>query len=875
MSLRHTQKQRGGSRSMRRIPSVIRGGAINAGDHKAHLVRMAVGTLNQWAMDFKGNADRIISSIKDASIVGACILALPELAVSGYSCQDHFLEREMFELSFIQLLKIKESTKGKNILVSLGCPILHNEVRYNCNIFIYNDEIVLIRPKHNLADDGNYREARWFTSWTKTGMEEFNYMGISCPIGIGLLNLNGIIVGAEVCEELWVPDNLGAHMYLAGADVLINGSGSHFELGKQENKRKKLLENATRACGGIYLYSNLKGCDGERLYFDGGSLLAMNGKVVGETPSFTLDDVQLHYHDFNMNEIKTYRMRSNSYQLKASHQVITEFPVIAINTRTIRTIKMKPAIKIEKNMGIHPNKSYYTPVKSEDDALLTDAKIINDVDIKAVSKEEKEYREKMETVIPIKNVEEVVGAAACWLWDYLRRSGTTGYMLPLSGGADSAATACIVFRMCEIIVANKDTDSVQQFCNNTKKNGVLLSALANKWTANEWCGYILNSVYLPTKFSGTTRKYAADFAGEIGASHEVVNIDAIFRSSIRQVTRINFKIIENDMKIKRGLIALGKRMNVAENPSKKKLIYNSKINIALTTEIKKLITDTIQLLGNDSSSIDGTYISNTEDQSKLEEHEAIVKKDKEIVKKLLSEYNELQKFKDDFTFSNIKLSQWDLAVQNVQARTRMVMTYTVAQLKGRALLNLGSSNADEVYVGYYTKYDASSADVNPIGSLPKTYIQRILIVFGSKIESIRAIVNSEPTAELTPGLAGIAQTDETDIGLLYTEMSELGRLMSNGYGPLDTYHKLISDKGEVFKGQTDDYVNEKITLFNYRYRFHRHKAVILPPSVHLLSQTPDDNRYNLRPFLYPPFSNSWQPQNQDKQSLEKTLMDTK
>ena len=165
--------------------------------------------------------------------------------------------------------------------------------------------------------------------------------------------------------------------------------------------------------------------------------------------------------------------------------------------------------------------------------------------------------------------------------------------------------------------------------------------------------------------------------------------------------------------------------------------------------------------------------------------------------------------------------------------------------------------------------------MNPIGSLPKTYIQRILIVFGSKIKSIRAIVNSEPTAELTPGLAGIAQTDESDIGLLYTEMSELGRLMSNGYGPLDTYHKLTSNGGEVFKGKTKEYINDKITLFNYRYRFHRHKAVILPPSVHLLSQTPDDNRYNLRPFLYPPFSNSWQPNNPDKQSLEKTLMDTK
>jgi NAD+ synthetase len=977
MSFRRKQKQRGGSKSIRKPSSTIRGGAINAGKHDAKLVRMAVGTLNQWAMDFKGNTERIIKSIKQAHDAGAVILALPELAVSGYSCQDHFLEREMFELSFTMLKEIAKKTDGIHILVSLGCPILHKEVRYNCNVFIYGGKIVLIRPKHNLADDGNYREARWFTAWTKTGLEVFNYMDVTCEIGIGLLNLDGIIVGAEVCEELWVPDNLGAHMYLAGADVLINGSGSHFELGKQENKRKKLLENATRACGGIYLYSNLKGCDGERLYFDGGSLIAMNGKVVGETPTFTLDDVQLHYHDFTMNDITTHRMRSNSYQLKASHQTIHEFPMAKdiVTTGTKRKLheRLTPT---PTQMGIPSKKRGFTidrPINDDKEFLLTYDEEIETVNADgskytktetiSVSQEETKYRKEMAEAIPIENVEEVVNAAACWLWDYLRRSGTTGYMLPLSGGADSAATACIVYRMCQIIAEHKidKPDSVQAFIDENKSKSLNWNGA---WTANDWCNYILNSVYLPTSFSGKTRKYAAEFAGQIGTgtSHEVVNIDAIFRSSIRQVTRINFAIIENDMKIKRGLIALRKRVETVEAESKepkdktvkaeatepKDKTAEAKANIKLILDIYDLCNATNTLLGHDM--IDTTYepiqpaIIGDDAQSKenrlllekyneqLKEHEAIVKKDDKIIERLLTEYGmfidklfnkvnaeSLKKtyskyftktpaqfpdtevheintllvtmgdipdpyFKKDDSkpdvqpkpyLSQINVSQWDLAVQNVQARTRMVMTYTVSQLKGRALLNLGSSNADEVYVGYYSKYDASSADVNPIGSLPKTYIQRILIVFGATLDKIRAIVNSEPTAELTPGLAGIAQTDETDIGLLYKEMSELGRLMSNGYGPLDTCQKLKNDKGEVFHNKDDTYINDKVTLFNYRYRLNRHKAVILPPSVHLLSQTPDDNRYNLRPFLYPPFSNSWQPQNESKQSLEKTIMSGK
>lgn len=48
--------------------------------------------------------------------------------------------------------------------------------------------------------------------------------------------------------------------------------------------------------------------------------------------------------------------------------------------------------------------------------------------------------------------EEIALGPACWLWDYLRRSGATGYLLPLSGGADSSSVAAIVGSMCQLVV---------------------------------------------------------------------------------------------------------------------------------------------------------------------------------------------------------------------------------------------------------------------------------------------------------------------------------------------------------------------------------------------------------------------------------------
>jgi hypothetical protein len=67
-----------------------------------------------------------------------------------------------------------------------------------------------------------------------------------------------------------------------------------------------------------------------------------------------------------------------------------------------------------------------------------------------------------------------------------------------------------------------------------------------------------------------------------------------------------------------------------------------------------------------------------------------------------------------------------------QARLRMVMAYLFAQLtpwvRGRRgfLLVLGSANVDEALRGYMTKYDCSSADLNPIGSISKGDLKKLL-----------------------------------------------------------------------------------------------------------------------------------------------------
>ena len=132
----------------------------------SNLITVATCNLNQWALDFDGNLKRIIASIHRAKGLKAQYRIGPELEICGYGCEDHFLEQDTFlhcEQSLAKILEDPELTH--NILCDIGMPLMYRGARYNCRIFCMNGKILLIRPKIYMADDGNYREGRYFTPW--------------------------------------------------------------------------------------------------------------------------------------------------------------------------------------------------------------------------------------------------------------------------------------------------------------------------------------------------------------------------------------------------------------------------------------------------------------------------------------------------------------------------------------------------------------------------------------------------------------------------------------------------------------------------------------------------------------------------------------
>lgn len=118
-------------------------------------------------------------------------------------------------------------------------------------------------------------------------------------------------------------------MSLDGVEVFTNSSGSHFTLRKLETRLQLIME-ATKKNGGIYLYANQQGCDGDRLYYDGSAMILVNGKIVAQGSQFSLQDVEVVTATVDLEEVRAHRsMISRNLQAAAStakyHRIQTSF----------------------------------------------------------------------------------------------------------------------------------------------------------------------------------------------------------------------------------------------------------------------------------------------------------------------------------------------------------------------------------------------------------------------------------------------------------------------------------------------------------------------------------------------------------------------
>ncbi len=560
-------------------------------------IRIAAAVLNQTPLDWPGNQARIVEAIRQARSAGAQVLCLPELCITGYGCEDTFHGPGLQATALEVLHDLVPSTGG--MIVSFGLPVQYRNGVFDCACLAVDGRIAGFVAKRFLSGDGLHYEPRWFKPWPADVRDEVRIAGKAYPIGDLVFDCGGIRIGFEICEDAWVAARPGGGMAPQGVDVILNPSASHFAFGKFE-VRKRLVLEGSRAFSSSYAYANLLGNEAGRVIYDGGALIASAGRMLAQGTRFSYKPVGVVSATVDVAATRMKMAQLASYQPDALSGRAAEVPC----PFTWSDCPHEPL-----------------QVRAAD----------------------------WESNIHLKE-EEFARAIALGLFDYLRKSRSHGFVVSLSGGADSSATACLVALM------------VQFACKELGDAGFRESLGYIDWNRAAGNGSdvvrdLLHCVYQSSQNSSeTTRSAAATVAKAVGAEFSETQIDAAVQGYIEMIETM-----------------LGRR---------------------LTWE-----TD-------------------------------------------------------------------DIALQNIQARTRAPSVWLLANVK-RALL-LSTSNRSEAAVGYATMDGDTCGGLAPIAGIDKAFLRRWLVwlehegpIGAGPIPALAAVNRLQPTAELRPQETG--QTDEEDL----------------------------------------------------------------------------------------------------------------
>lgn len=405
----------------------------------ADTIRVGAGCLNQIPLDWSGNRRRILQSISDARDAHVSVLCLPELAITGYGCEDHFLSHEVSERAWASLLEIAPETQG--LIVAVGLPVWVKNAVYNAVALLVDGQIAGLVAKQNLAGDGLHYEPRWFRAWPEGVVVGEEFEGDLIPIGDPIFNIDGIRIALEVCEDAWVANRPGSQFSGSGIDIILNPSASHFAFGKQEVREHFVIEGS-RAFGVAYVYANLLGNESGRAIFDGGGLIADHGKITAEGLRFSFEEVTL-------------AVKSVDIERNRLHQA--------------RTVSRK--VDVEG--------------RAEIDLFFDWPRV--------------ERRDGHESVAPMSKEEEFTRAMALAYFDYMRKSWSNGFVVSLSGGADSAAVSSFAKIMLDLATAELGVEAVRK----------RLTYLDLPEDPATWMKQLLFCAYQGTKNSGDVTRQAA------------------------------------------------------------------------------------------------------------------------------------------------------------------------------------------------------------------------------------------------------------------------------------------------------------------------------------------------------------------------------
>ena len=322
---------------------------------KYGFITVAAAVPSVKVADTEYNVKQIEDFVAQAEGKGVEIIVFPELSITGYSCQDLFLQQLLIEQSEVAVMQLLDFTRKLDIICIVGAPVNISGSLYNCAIVIQHGVIVGMVPKTYLPNYGEFYEKRWFSSSKNLQPTDIRYAGNTVsvvPDPILFRTSDNVLFGIEICEDVWAAEPCSNKLTLLGADIIFNLSASDELIGKHDYLMSLLSQQSARTISG-YVYSGCGfGESTQDVVYGGNALIFENGTLLAESERFSFKP-QLVINQIDVEKLRVERQKNTTFVncRDDSDVVIKSTGVVQMKDFSLmRDINALPFIPSEKDM---------------------------------------------------------------------------------------------------------------------------------------------------------------------------------------------------------------------------------------------------------------------------------------------------------------------------------------------------------------------------------------------------------------------------------------------------------------------------------------------------------------------------------------------
>ncbi|MDP4143705.1 MAG: NAD(+) synthase [Bacillota bacterium] len=276
-------------------------------------VSAACPVTNVADVDF--NIKNIIECIDTALLDNSKLVVFPELCITSYTCGDLFLQDHLAYKVQMGLKELCQYLSDKDILVSVGAPLIYNYSLYNCAYIIYKGKILGIVPKSYIPNYSEFYEKRWFSEGIGITDKTINFsFQNNIPFGTNLIfQCENLRFGFEICEDLWVTIPPSSYLSLLGANIIGNLSASN-EIVNKADYRRGLVQSQSARCMSAYVYASSGVLESSTdLVFSGHLMIGENGLLLKENKRFQRDN-EVITSVLDIQKLENERLKNVSYR---------------------------------------------------------------------------------------------------------------------------------------------------------------------------------------------------------------------------------------------------------------------------------------------------------------------------------------------------------------------------------------------------------------------------------------------------------------------------------------------------------------------------------------------------------------------------------